>query len=74
MLTGGLGTQIATFIIENDYENKLRRIGINDEYIEHGDVNLLLEYRYLKANIKSVAKSIIKNNYKQMNNYDKRTL
>lgn len=61
MLTGGLGTQIATFIIENDYENKLRRIGINDEYIEHGDVNLLLEdIGISKANIKSVAKSIIK--------------
>ncbi|RIN87514.1 1-deoxy-D-xylulose-5-phosphate synthase, partial [Mammaliicoccus sciuri] len=33
MLTGGLGSQIATFMKDNDYHNIMRRIGINDTYI-----------------------------------------
>src|SRR5699024_7414093 len=43
MLTGGLGSKIATFLSDNHYTNKIKRIGIDNEYIEHGDVNLLLE-------------------------------
>ncbi|WP_462420754.1 1-deoxy-D-xylulose-5-phosphate synthase [Salinicoccus sp. Marseille-QA3877] len=43
MLTGGLGSMIATFLSDNHYTNKIKRIGIDNEYIEHGDVNLLLE-------------------------------
>lgn len=61
MLTGGLGSQIATFIKDHDYQNVMRRIGINDEYIEHGDVDLLLEdIGISKANIKSLVKSLIR--------------
>lgn len=61
MLTGGLGSQIATFLKDHDYKNVLRRIGIDNEYIEHGDVDLLLEdIGISKAKIKSLAKSLIK--------------
>ncbi|SFV44519.1 1-deoxy-D-xylulose-5-phosphate synthase [Mammaliicoccus sciuri] len=61
MLTGGLGSQIATFMKDNDYHNNVRRIGINDTYIEHGDVGLLLEdIGISKSNIMSTVKSLIK--------------
>lgn len=61
MLTGGLGSQIATFMKDNDYHNIMRRIGINDIYIEHGDVGLLLEdIGISKSNIISTVKSLIK--------------
>lgn len=61
MLTGGLGSQIATFMKDNDYHNNVRRIGINDTYIEHGDVGLLLEdIGISKSNIISTIKSLIK--------------
>ncbi|SOC38738.1 1-deoxy-D-xylulose-5-phosphate synthase [Salinicoccus kekensis] len=43
MLEGGLGSMIATFFSDHQYTNKVKRIGIDNEYIEHGDVNLLLE-------------------------------
>jgi 1-deoxy-D-xylulose-5-phosphate synthase len=43
MLTGGLGSMIASFISDYQYTNKLKRIGINGEYIDHGDVNKLLD-------------------------------
>lgn len=43
MLEGGLGSMIATFFSDHQYTNKIKRIGIDGEYIEHGDVNLLLE-------------------------------
>src|SRR5699024_12868131 len=43
MLTGGLGSMTATFLSDHHYTNKIKRIGIDNEYIEHGDVNLLLE-------------------------------
>lgn len=43
MLTGGLGSMIASFISDYQYTNKLKRIGIDGEYIDHGDVNKLLD-------------------------------
>lgn len=43
MLTGGLGSMIASYLADNDYNNALHRIGIDNEYIEHGDVGKLLE-------------------------------
>ncbi|UXS74610.1 1-deoxy-D-xylulose-5-phosphate synthase [Staphylococcus chromogenes] len=43
MLNGGLGSQIATFFMEHGYTNLIKRIGIEDEYIEHGNVDQILE-------------------------------
>lgn len=60
MLEGGLGSMIATFFSDHHYTNKLKRIGIDNEYIEHGDVNLLLEDIGITAeNIKSEAMHLI---------------
>ena len=49
MLNGGLGSQIATFLIEHGYKNPIKRLGIDDEYIEHGNVNQILEDLNLTA-------------------------
>ncbi|ARJ51925.1 1-deoxy-D-xylulose-5-phosphate synthase [Staphylococcus lutrae] len=43
MLNGGLGSQIANFMTDHGYTNRIKRLGIDDEYIEHGDVNQILE-------------------------------
>lgn len=43
MLEGGLGAMIGSFMLDNGYTNKVQRIGIGNEYIEHGDVNQLLD-------------------------------
>ena len=42
MLTGGLGSMISTYMNDELYTNKIQRLGIGNEYIEHGDVDLLL--------------------------------
>lgn len=54
MLNGGLGSQIATFLIEHGYHNQIKRIGIDDEYIEHGNVDRILEDLHLSS--ESIAK------------------
>ncbi|PTH57064.1 1-deoxy-D-xylulose-5-phosphate synthase [Staphylococcus agnetis] len=54
MLNGGLGSQIATFLIEHGYHNPIKRIGIDDEYIEHGNVDRILEDLHLSS--ESIAK------------------
>lgn len=54
MLNGGLGSQIATFLIEHGYHNPIKRIGIDDEYIEHGNVDQILEDLHLSSG--SIAK------------------
>lgn len=43
MLTGGLGSMIASFMADHSFNIPLKRIGIDNEYVEHGDVNRLLE-------------------------------
>src|SRR5699024_8194037 len=39
ILNGGLGSMIATFMADHGFHNPIKRIGIDNEYIEHGDVN-----------------------------------
>ncbi|REH96196.1 1-deoxy-D-xylulose-5-phosphate synthase [Staphylococcus felis] len=43
MLNGGLGSQIANYLTDHEYTNRIKRLGINNEYIEHGDVNKILD-------------------------------
>ena len=42
MLQGGFGSAVMEFYNENDLTATIKRIGIPDMFIEHGDVNLLL--------------------------------
>ncbi|EIT1236717.1 1-deoxy-D-xylulose-5-phosphate synthase [Staphylococcus pseudintermedius] len=43
MLNGGLGSQIANYFTDHGYTNHIKRLGIDDAYIEHGDVEQILE-------------------------------
>lgn len=44
VLQGGFGSAVLEFASTNEYENvKVKRMGIPDEYIEHGEVDKLLE-------------------------------
>ena len=43
VLTGGFGSRINKFIIDNKLDNEIINIGIKDEFIPHGDVNVLYE-------------------------------
>jgi 1-deoxy-D-xylulose-5-phosphate synthase len=40
---GGFGSAICEYFMEKGYKNKIKIIGIKDHFIEHGNVNLLLE-------------------------------
>ncbi|SHN12594.1 1-deoxy-D-xylulose-5-phosphate synthase [Gracilibacillus kekensis] len=43
VLKGGFGSSILEFAEEHNYHPTIKRIGIPDRYIEHGDVDQLLE-------------------------------
>ncbi|MCM3720918.1 1-deoxy-D-xylulose-5-phosphate synthase [Solibacillus isronensis] len=44
LLQGGFGSAVVEFAIDKKYRNvQIERIGIPDEFIEHGEVDLLLE-------------------------------
>ncbi len=43
MVTGGFGSRINKYVIDNKYDNYIVNIGINDEFVPHGDVNVLYE-------------------------------
>ena len=41
VLSGGFGSSVLEFMADNDYDLKIKRIGIPDKFIEHGTVNEL---------------------------------
>lgn len=43
MLQGGFGSAVLEFFNDNELQTNVKRIGIPDMFIEHGDVNQLLE-------------------------------
>lgn len=60
MLTGGLGSMVSTFMSDQLFTNKIQRLGIDNEYIEHGDVDLLLrDIGITKDNIALRTKQLI---------------
>ncbi|MBI5975320.1 1-deoxy-D-xylulose-5-phosphate synthase [Staphylococcus canis] len=60
MLNGGLGSQISNFLTDQGYQNRIKRLGIDNIYIEHGDVNQILEDLGLSsASIAETAKSLL---------------
>jgi len=42
-LSGGFGSAVSTFLHDNNLENKLHRIGIPDNFVEHGTRDELLD-------------------------------
>ncbi|UXR79295.1 MULTISPECIES: 1-deoxy-D-xylulose-5-phosphate synthase [unclassified Staphylococcus] len=62
MLNGGLGSLISNFITDHAYPNKLKRLGIDDIYIEHGDVERILQDIGLDAaSIEQTVKTLLNN-------------
>ncbi|UBH07672.1 1-deoxy-D-xylulose-5-phosphate synthase [Macrococcus armenti] len=43
MLSGGFGASVVNYFSDINADVTVKRIGIDDEYIEHGDVSLLLD-------------------------------
>ncbi|UOB19707.1 1-deoxy-D-xylulose-5-phosphate synthase [Macrococcus armenti] len=43
MLSGGFGASVVNYFSDMNADVTVKRIGIDDEYIEHGDVSLLLD-------------------------------
>ncbi len=43
VVTGGLGERISGFVSEQELDVKVLKIALPDEYVEHGNVNLLYE-------------------------------
>ena len=41
VIDGGVGMKIADYINSNNNDKKIYHFGINDKYVEHGDVSLL---------------------------------
>ncbi|WP_274307304.1 1-deoxy-D-xylulose-5-phosphate synthase [Solibacillus daqui] len=63
MLQGGFGSAVLEFAFDNGYHNiNLDRIGIPDEFIEHGEVDLLLAEIHVTADeaVKRITKLVPK--------------
>lgn len=43
VISGGFGSRINKFVIDNNYNIKVENIGIPDKYVEHGNVDQLFE-------------------------------
>ncbi|MGL5641195.1 MAG: 1-deoxy-D-xylulose-5-phosphate synthase, partial [Paraclostridium sp.] len=56
VITGGFGSRINKFLIDNKLDNDIVNIGIDDEFIPHGDVNTL--YEQCKLSPKCIAQRI----------------
>lgn len=55
-ITGGLGSAVMEFISENEYNTHVKRVGIKDQFIEHGSISEL--YRLCGMDAISIAKVI----------------
>jgi 1-deoxy-D-xylulose-5-phosphate synthase len=38
VIKGGLGSAVLEFLADNGYKNSVKRIGIGDEFVEHGSI------------------------------------
>lgn len=64
MLEGGFGSAVLEFFNDNNLQANVKRIGIPDMFIEHGDVNQLLEEINITSDdiFELVEKSVASNN------------
>ena len=47
--SGGFGSRINQFIIDNNYDNRIENISLPDEFIQHGDIDALYDIVGLSA-------------------------
>ena len=50
VVTGGFGSSVAEFAAENGYTLPIKRLGVPNEFIEHGTINQLQEYCNIDVN------------------------
>ncbi|GHT11984.1 1-deoxy-D-xylulose-5-phosphate synthase [Bacteroidia bacterium] len=56
-IKGGLGTAVMEFMMENGYSPQIRRIGVPDQFIEHGTIPQL--YHLCGMDAESITKALI---------------
>ena len=56
-LKGGFGSAVLEFLSENDYQVNVKRLGISDEFIEHGSVEEL--YHMIGLDAEGIANEIL---------------
>lgn len=56
--TGGFGERVADYVFSNGIDLQVEKIALPDEYVEHGNVNILYEEAGIDA--KSVAERVLK--------------
>lgn len=56
--TGGFGERVADYVFSNGIDFQVEKIALPDEYVEHGNVNILYEESGIDA--KSVAERVLK--------------
>ncbi len=63
-LQGGFGSAIAEFMVDNEYTNKITRLGIPDKVIEHGEQKeLYAECGFDTINIVKCIEAVCKQNF-----------
>lgn len=56
-IKGGLGSAVIEFLTDNHYPNKVKRIGIPDQFIEHGSIPEL--YTLCGLDAESISKALV---------------
>ena len=56
VLNGGYGSMVTQYLVQKGYEGKIRSIGINDQFVEHGSIKELR--KMLKLDGESIAASM----------------
>ena len=64
VLSGGFGDGVASWLLENGYKGRMKKIGLPDEFVEHGTREEILQMLGLDA--KGIASKI--NNFLEKNN------
>ncbi len=60
-ISGGFGDGVSSWLLENGYKGKLKRIGLPDSFVQHGSRNEILESLGLDVDsISKLIKSILK--------------
>ena len=57
VINGGFGSAVLEFMADNNYKLNVKRLGINDTFVEHGTPEQL--YNMLGLDIEGIAKSLL---------------
>ena len=57
MISGGLGSAVLEFVADNGYTPRVIRLGVNDQFVEHGSTKEL--YQLLKLDKEGICESLL---------------